>query len=202
MLKNNIRIGNISSSEGAVAMMGEGKRDMTPEELAARPKKGKGSSTTTISDITVMPDSALKYIQECNWERRLGRSIEKESNARPLTWGKAMETRVFDLLGMSYQLVSEETLAHPEIPYWVGSPDANKFDEGRTVIDIKCPITLKSFCQLVEPLYMKGPDGKILMMKEENGQWVLDGWQAINHIRNTHTDGEKYYWQLVSNQGK
>ena len=81
-------------------------------------------------------------------ERRLGRSLDKENNAHELSWGKLMEDRVFDLLGVEYELVSKDTIKHPKYSFWVGSPDANKFDEGRTVIDIKCPITLKSFCRL------------------------------------------------------
>jgi len=49
-----------------------------------------------------------------------------------------------------------------------------KFDEGKTVIDIKCPLTLKSFCQLVD-------------------------CKTIQEVRDNHKDGEKYFWQLVSN---
>lgn len=45
------RSGNFTSSEiyNLVAM---GKRPMTEEELAARPKKGKGSSTTQVDDTS------------------------------------------------------------------------------------------------------------------------------------------------------
>ena len=151
-------MGNITSSEGAVAIMSEGRT--------------KGS----------FGKPALTYIEECNFERRLGRSIETESNAKPLLWGKLVESRVFDLLGLEYQLVSQETVQHPTIDYWFGSPDANKFDEGRTVVDIKCPITPKSFCQLVEGL-----------------ERMKSGLGAIEYVRENHKDGEKYYWQLVSN---
>lgn len=126
----------------------------------------------------------LTYISERNMERKLGRSLEVESNARPLVWGRVMESYCFNLLGTEYKLASQETITHPEIPYWSGSSDGNKFDEGKTVFDIKMPITLKSFCQLVEPLY-KVP--------------ALEGIEAINYIRENHKDGEKYYWQLVSN---
>jgi hypothetical protein len=117
---------------------------------------------------------ALTYIDECNMERRLGRSLTDESNARPLTWGKLLEKRCFDLLTTEYRLSSLDTLMHPTITYWAGSPDGNKFDEGGTVIDIKCPLTLKSFCQLVDS-------------------------KDIGELRDNHKDGEKFYWQLVSN---
>src|SRR6267154_5796646 len=148
--------------------------NLTSSEIAAIMKTGKVKGS--------FGQPALTYIEEKNFERRLGRSIESESSARPLSWGKLVEGRVFDLLGLEYQLVSKETIAHPTISYWAGSPDANKFDEGKTVIDIKSPITLKSFCQLVDPLYKD-----------------LSGMDAINYVRNEHKDGDKYYWQLVSN---
>lgn len=139
---------------------------------------------TSSEIVALTKDTKAKqtYIDECNYERKLGRSIENESNAKPLTWGKLVEGRVFDLLGIEYQLVSQETILHPDISYWSGSPDANKFDEGKTVGDIKAPITLKSFCTLVEPLY-KG----------------LNGMDAMNWVRKNHKDGEKFFFQLVSN---
>lgn len=161
MKANELRIGNFTSSEIA-ALMSNGK---------AKDSFGKPAYT---------------YIAECNLERRLGRSIDNESNARPLSWGHLVENRVFDLLGIEYQLVSKETIGHPTIEYWSGSPDAKKFDEGKTVGDIKSPLTLKSFCQLVEPIYNERLN-------------CLPGIVQMNHIRENHKDGEKYYWQLVSN---
>jgi hypothetical protein len=122
------------------------------------------------------------YVEEKNMERRLDRSLDSESNARPLVWGKLLEGQVFDVLGLEYSLNSQETMRHEEIEYWCGSPDGFKYDAGKTVMDIKSPLTLKSFCQLVQPLY----DG-------------LTGMDAMNKIRETHKDGEKYFWQLVSN---
>jgi len=153
--------------------------NFTSSEIVALTTNGTAKGT--------MGKPAFTYIEECNLERLLGRSIDTESNARPLSWGNLVEARVFELLGIEYQLVSQETIVHPEIDYWSGSPDANKFDEGKTVIDIKAPITLKSFCKAIEPLY--------------NG---LSGIQAIKHIRENYIvgsqkTGEKYYWQLVSN---
>lgn len=158
MVNNALRLGNITSSEGAFAVMSNG-----------REKGSFGKPFYT-------------YIEECNFERKLGRSIDSESTARPLSWGRLVERMAFDVLGIEYQLVSKDTIMHKEFDFWSGSPDANKFDDGKTVVDIKCPITMKSFCQLVEPIY-KG----------------LTGTDAINHIRAEHRDGEKYYWQLVSN---
>lgn len=155
--QNIVRVGNFNSSE-----------------IVALTKQNKAKTGFGVAAIT--------FIEECNFERRLGRSITDEVNAKPLTWGKICEPYVQELLGSDYIHSSQETDTHPTIPYWVGSKDAIKHDEGKTVTDTKCPITLKSFCQLVQPLY----DG-------------LEGYEVIAHIRDNHPQGEKYYFQLVSN---
>lgn len=128
---------------------------------------------------------AMTYIEERNMSRRLGRSLTTETNARPTTWGKCLEPFAFQKLGFDYELVSDVTIQHPDIPYWCGSADimkivfiGNEFTEQRSVGDIKCPQTLKSFCQFVD------------CMKEPN---------PIEAIRANHSSGEQYYWQLVSN---
>lgn len=155
MIRNNSRIGNFTSSE-----------------IAALIKRGRGKEE-------YFGAPALTYIEECNMERRLGRSLSDEVDSRATKWGKLVEPRVFELLGLEYQLTSTETILHPRIPYWGGSPDTIT---QLSVGDIKCPLTLKSFCQLVQPIY----DG-------------LQGVDAINAVRENHKDGDKYYWQLVSN---
>jgi hypothetical protein len=161
MIQNASRIGNFTSSE-----------------IAALMTNGKEKGT--------FGKPALTYIEECNMERRLGRSVTEESTARPLMWGKLNEKRVFEMLGLEYTLCSQETIVHPEINCWSGSPDGEKFDEGKTVIDFKCPITLKSFCQLVDPVL------------NDKGE-VIHKALTIEAVRENHRDGEKYYWQLVSN---
>lgn len=145
--------------------------NFTSSEIVALTKKGKVAGSFGVP--------ALTYIEETNMERRLGRSLTDESNARPLTWGKLLEPRAFDKTDLSYVLCSDVSIIHPTIKYWSGSPDGTKPD---TVIDIKCPMTLKSFCNLVDPLYAG-----------------LAGMDAINSVRENHKDGEKFYWQLVSN---
>jgi hypothetical protein len=157
MINNIYRIGNFTSSE-IVAL------------------------TTVSTDKKSFGKPALTYIEETNMERRLGRSLTGEVGAKPLTWGHLLEQRVFESMGLEYILLSHETVLHPTIPFWAGSPDGVKHDPGKTVADIKCPSTLKSFCQLVDPLY----DG-------------FEGIDAMNCIRGNHKDGEKFYWQLVSN---
>lgn len=115
---------------------------------------------------------AMTYIEECNMARRLGRSLTSEVNARPTTWGHLCERFAYQKLGFDYDLTSKESFQHQTIPYWWGSPDGRKIPN--TVYDLKCPMTLKSFCQLV------------------------DGG-SIEAIRANHGEGDTYYWQLVSN---
>lgn len=137
-------------------------------------------------------EPALTFIEETNYERMLGRAITDKVQARPLSWGNLVEGRVFSLLGPEYILSSGQTDQHPEIDCWVGSKDGIKKDKGHTVFDIKSPLTLTSFCRLVTPLILG-----------------LTGLEAMNAIRvgyekngatyKNHKDGDKFYWQLVSN---
>jgi hypothetical protein len=140
--------------------------NFTSSEIVALTKAGKEKGSFGVP--------ALTYISECNMERRLLRSISDEVSARPLCWGNLVEVKAFLELGMEYILSSQETLIHPAVDFWSGSPDGFKEDEGKTVIDIKCPMTLKSFCTFAD-------------------------CKDIQEIRENHKDGEKYYWQLVSN---
>lgn len=120
---------------------------------------------------------ALTYIEEKNMERRLGRPLKGDTNAKECDWGHLCEQFVFDMLGIEYSTVSKQTLVHPEIDYWCGTPDSICYGNYNTVVDIKAPFTLKSFCQLV------------------------DGWKSngIQGIRDNHRDGDRFYWQIVSN---
>lgn len=157
MIKNVPRIGNFTSSE-IVALVSEGNT--------------KGSLGAPF----------YKYVEECNMERRLMRSVTKETNGRATNWGKLGEKRVFQILPTSYTLMGDVTIMHPLIDCWAGSPDVTK---RLTVGDAKCPHTLESFCQLVDP-----------HMKYGN---IMYPALSIEAVRANHKDGEKYYWQIVSN---
>jgi hypothetical protein len=137
---------------------------------------------------------ALTYISECNYERWLQDTIDAEFNAKPTSWGKWVEELVFGKLGMDYSLTSDITLQHPNIPYWVGSPDGYKHVDGKkeAVIDFKAPFTKKSFVQLVLPLYL-GYTGMEAMLA------IRDGFNHNGFEYPKHKDGDKFYWQLVSN---
>lgn len=152
MINNLARIGNFTSSE--------------IHRLLARSTDKKSFGKT-----------ALSYIQECNFERKLNKSSDTEFSSKPTKWGTALEGYVFEnILDTSYRLSSQETIKHLEHDCWAGSPDGVRFFDGvaTTVVDIKCPYTLKSFCQLAS-------------------------CTTPEQLRADHKEGEKYYWQLVSN---
>lgn len=120
---------------------------------------------------------ALTYIDERNMERRLGRSLQTEISSRPTSWGHTLEGVVFNILDTNYKLSSDETIAHQTIPFFCGSPDGVKYRENGevdAVFDFKSPFTLKSFCQLVDA-------------------------KNIEDLRETHSEGDAYYWQITAN---
>lgn len=117
---------------------------------------------------------AFTYIAEKNMERRLGRTLATGTDTRPIAWGRVLQHRAFQLLGAGYWF-NMQTIAHPvHGSFWAGTPDMQKFDTGATVVEVKCPFTMKSFCQLAD-------------------------CTNIDEVREEHPDGETYYWQLVSN---
>src|ERR1700721_4340882 len=70
----------------------------------------------------------LDYVMEKRFEKKLKRSIDAEVTARPLSWGKCLEKKVFAELGIRYRECSVETIVHPEYSFWAGSPDGTKDD--------------------------------------------------------------------------
>ena len=189
-LLSNIRDGNFTSSE-IIALLSTVSRPMTDDELKQHliefPKSKK-------KNIDSWPGkAAVSYINQCNMERKLGRSLDGELDSKPTNWGKFVEPLLFSMLEEDYTYNSNETLVHPECDYWLGTPDGFKKSQIKTVIDAKCPFTLESFCKLVNPLY-EGLEG-ISAMKA-----IMEGYKGKNGLlQPPHADGEKFYWQLVSN---
>ncbi len=187
---SNTRNGNFTSSE-IVNLLSTTSRPMTEAELSQHlflnPKSKK-------KNIEAWPGkAAITYLNQCNTERRLGRSLDGELDAKPTNWGKFVEPLLFSLLDGDYTYNSNDTLVHPEFDYWLGTPDGFKVTENKTVVDAKCPFTLESFCNLVNPLY-EGYEGMAAMRA------LIDGYtdkQGLFHA--PHKDADKYYWQIVSN---
>lgn len=166
---SNKRIGNITSSE-IVALTTNG-----------RTKDSFGTPFYT-------------YVDECIMERFFKNNLENEGEVKAFSWGKLCELIVHDKLSRDYIMQSEVTEIHPEFSEWVGTPDGKKMKDGvcETITDIKCPLTRKGFYNLIKNLY--NFDG-LSVSKKEN----IDGNEIIQLIRNQSKEGEKYYWQLVSN---
>jgi len=121
---------------------------------------------------------ALSYIEEKAMETLLGRSLNSETNAKPTMWGKVLEEWAFtqpEIFPIAYQTASQGTIKHPTLN-WSGSRDGVRYDglNPFSVFDLKCPWTLKSFMH-----------------------FCLSG--NMDEVRQNHDDGEKYYWQIVSN---
>ena len=116
---------------------------------------------------------ALDYIEERRMERRLHRSLSTTaSSGRAAEWGHACEPHAFEALGLDYVMQSHITIPNPAMPQHVGSPDCTiQTPKGVTVVDIKCPYTLKSFCQLSDV-------------------------KTSEQLKNEYPE---YYWQLISN---
>ena len=189
MLSDN-RNGCFTSSE-IVALLSMGVRDMTEQELEQQKKDNPKSRKKTIESWP--GKAAITYINQCNMERRLGRSLDGELDAKPTSWGRFVEPLLFQLLDGDYTYNSSDTLTHPEYEFWKGTPDGFKIHETKTVVDAKCPFTLESFCKLVGPLY-NGFEGMGAMNALREGYTDKTGlFQA------PHADAEKYYWQIVSN---
>lgn len=149
--------------------------------------------TTSGTKAGSFGDPFYTYIEEINMERLLGRSIDDEKNAKPMVWGKVLEPYVFDKLGPEYTFSSNITKLHPTVSGWAGSDDGTIEGAKRGVYDFKCPFTLKSFCQLVQPLY----DGLTGMAAMNAIRFGYTDPRGLKHKK--HKDGEKFYWQLVSN---
>ncbi len=187
---SDIRNGNFTSSE-VINLLSTTSRPMTDDELKshleANPKSKK-------KNIDAWPGkAAVTYINQCNMERRLGRSLDGELDARATNWGKFVEKLLFQLLDGDYTYNSDDTLVHPQYPFWVGTPDGVRKTVKKTLAEAKCPYTLESFCRLVAPLY-EGYEGMDAMNALRNGFVDKNGL-----FQPAHPDAEKYYWQQVSN---
>ncbi len=187
-----VRNGNISSSEIS-SLLAMGSRDMTPAELEAYKKENPKGRKKTIESWP--GQKALNYISECNFERRLGRRLDKDTNARPLSYGHLGEEFLFDnVLGTKYIRCSDKTIVHPFLPYYCGTPDGEKHEDGKIItVESKCPFSLKSFCSLVDPLY----SGLTGMDAINAIRFGYTDKQGIEHPK--HDDGEKFFQQCVSN---
>ena len=138
-------------------------------KLLTKDRSGKG-----------MGKQGITYIKQIQYEQLLGRALNAERDSRPTTWGKICERQAFEVLDLSYQLVSKERLFHPDMPYWSGMPDVKK---PLTTGDIKCPYSLEVFCDKIKALSTS--------IDEYKKQFPEDYWQHISSAELLTANGHK-----------
>jgi hypothetical protein len=151
------------------------KRDMTEEELAARPKKGTGSRTTTIEyEIPeALSKGAVTYVKEKVGEELTG--VTKTLTLPQLDWGNEMEPRAREAYNKRYNTEIRDARFVPFLSMAGGSPDGYDTVEiigpVETVIEIKCPYEVHN---------------------------TIDFWfiTTPEQLKQEHPD---YYWQVQSN---
>jgi len=116
-----IRVGRFTSSEWH-KLMECGKRPMTVDELAARPKKGVGSKTTQVPDPSKMGEKGLTYINQKVSEVLTGQP-KKQAYAYPLVYGKEMEPQAVEYCESKFGWVCEKVGFQAWSDHAGGSPD-------------------------------------------------------------------------------
>lgn len=131
----NMRAGRFTSSE-IFKIMQCGKREMTAQELAARPKKGAGSKTTLLPDPLKMSPAGTEYVYQKVAEVLTGQP-KPNTYAYPLIFGKDQEPRAVEYFEKTYGIETITTGFHPYTDHAGGSPDRLIGDtEG---LEVKCP---------------------------------------------------------------
>lgn len=130
-----IRVGRFTSSE-FFKLMCHGYRELTPEELKERPKKGKGSRVTQAVDLSQLGTGAEGYIREKVAEVLTGRPKD-QAYAYPLVWGKEHEQEAVDYFQEKTGLICEPVGFCPYTDHAGGSPD--RFIGDNEGLEVKCP---------------------------------------------------------------
>jgi len=131
-----IRCGRFTASE-IHRLMAPLKRDMTEEELKARPKKGIGSSAKLIYSDEGLSDTAITYIKQKVAETLTGQ-IKSESYAYPLVYGKEMEPIAVEHFEKITGLHCEEIGFCKYTDHAGGSPDRD-IPEDDSFLEVKAP---------------------------------------------------------------
>lgn len=143
---NEIRRGRFTSSE-IHNLMTDGYRDMTEAELKARPKTGKGSSTTRIYVPERLGDSALTYIKVKVAEILTG-TVKQDSYAFPLVRGTELEPEAVAYFEKQTKLTCEKVGFVPFGDYAGGSPD--RYVGDNEILEVKCPWAIEKQIDYLE----------------------------------------------------
>lgn len=130
-----VRIGRFTASE-MYRLMDPSKREMTPEELKARPKEGKGSSAKLVYDYSKLSDAALTYVNEKVAEVLTGQP-RSQGYAFPLVWGSEHEDEAAEFFVAKTGLEIEKVGFFTYTNHAGGSPD--RLVGKDAILEIKCP---------------------------------------------------------------
>jgi hypothetical protein len=144
-----VRAGRFTSSE-IWKIMEWGKRDMTAEELAMRPKSGAGSRTTQVADPSVMGKQGITYIHQKVAEVMTG--LPKQgAYAYPLVYGKETEPLAADYFAKAIGVELEEVGFQCFGDHAGGSPDRLFERDGiKMGLEIKCPFQSENQIQYLK----------------------------------------------------
>jgi YqaJ-like recombinase protein len=131
---HDIRIGRFTSSEFH-KLIQPGKRPMTPEELAARPKSGVGSKAQFTDDNGRLSEGGETYIYQKVSEVLTGQP-KPEIYSFATSWGQDWEPVAAEHFEKVYGVKTEPISFVPWGEHFGGSPDRILGDE---LIEIKCP---------------------------------------------------------------
>lgn len=147
MILNKNRIGRPTSSKAGVIA-----------------KKGRGAFG--------FGDAGITYLNKKRAERFLGRSTDTGQYAKQLYWGKCLEYVAFEKkVPREYDVISKETVVHPDYSFWSGSPDFEV--PGLKVAEIKCyyPDNFFAYSEAIQ----------------------------LRNVDNLRENFPEEYWQIVSN---
>lgn len=130
-----LRVGRFTGSE-MFKLVEPGKREMTQEELKARPKTGEGSKTKNIQDVKVLGEKAWTYIYKKAAETLTGQ-LDDEVYAWPLVRGKELEPEAVEFFEKRTGMTCEPIGFVPFTDHAGSSPDRMVSDGA--ILEIKCP---------------------------------------------------------------
>jgi len=131
-----VRAGRFTSSE-MWKLMESGTREMTPAELAARPKTGKGSKSKFIEDPSCLSKTTETYIRTKVAETLTGHAAEPVNTAAT-RWGDDFEPIAAEYFTEKTGLTFEILSFVPWGDHAGGSPD-RKINGRNEILEIKCP---------------------------------------------------------------
>jgi hypothetical protein len=191
-----IRAGRFTSSE-LHRLMGAAYREMTSEELKARPKSGKGSGTKRIEVFETLSDKAEEYVKEKVAETITGRP-KPSAYAYPLVYGKETEPEAVEYFQEKTGLECEEIGFVAFGDHAGGSPDRMIPGTGE-ILEIKCPwsidtqidylmITDQWDLKRLKPEYYWQCQGNILFTNAKKCHFVTYDPRYPDDYRMTHIE--------------